>query len=63
MALRYFGIEKGAYSATVTEGAATTNKDIEVVVDLAAGATRLEVEEAVWRIMEYITNQSKWPPA
>jgi hypothetical protein len=62
MALRYFGVEKGANGDTVTQGSSTTSKTVEVVVDLADGADKGQVLVA----LEYIKNEiikNIWPPA
>lgn len=53
------GLSENALAAgvqTVTEGAAapTTANNVEVRVDLAAGWTRLEVEEALDRIARFL---------
>lgn len=62
MASRYWGSDKGDHQEAVAEGAATNNKDVEVVVDLASGLTRDEVliqlKQITNKIMEDI-----WPPA
>ena len=62
MALHYFGIDRGAKPTTVTSGAATTNKDIEVVVDLESDAEKADVLIGLESIKNAIL-QNKWPPA
>jgi hypothetical protein len=49
------GLNEGG-SSSVTEGTAapTTGNDIEVRIDLAAGWTKLEIEEALERIVRFI---------
>jgi len=62
MALRYFGIERGASEETVTQGSSTTSKDVEVVVDLAANMDKGEVLRQVDLIKNRIL-ENIWPPA
>ncbi len=62
MAVRYFGIEKGANVDGVTQGSSTTSKDVEVTVDLAAAADKQQVLVAIENLKIYITNNI-WPPA
>lgn len=62
MALHYFGINRGNKPTTVTSGSATTNKDIEVTVELTAGADKEDVLVALESIKNAIL-QNKWPPA
>lgn len=62
MASRYFGIEKGANVDTVTQGSSTTSKTVELVVDLADGADKNQVLQAIEAIkLEIVKNI--WPPA
>lgn len=62
MASRYFGIEKGEKFTSITEDSSTTGKTIEVVVDLADGASREQVLVGLENLKNYIL-QSNWPPA
>lgn len=62
MAKHYFGIDRGAKPTTVTSGTGTTNKDIEVTVELTSGADREDVVVALESLRNAIL-QSKWPPA
>ena len=62
MAVRYFGIEKGAKFTTVTQGSSSTGKTVEVTVDLADGASKEQVLVALQNLKDYIL-QNKWPPA
>jgi hypothetical protein len=62
MALHYFGINRGNKPTTVTSGAATTSKDIEVTVELTSGADKEDVLVALESIRNAIL-QNKWPPA
>lgn len=62
MASRYFGAEKGANVDGVTQGSSTTSKTVEVVVDLADGADKNQVLQALEAIKLYII-ANIWPPA
>lgn len=64
MANRYYGVSVGAGMPTeVSEAGATTSKDVELVVNLAAsGADRTQVLKALEAIQNYITTDT-WPPA
>jgi hypothetical protein len=62
MASRYYGCERGGKSDSVTDGSSSTSKTVEVVVDLADGANRNEVIEALENIKNYIL-ADQWPPA
>jgi hypothetical protein len=62
MASRYFGLDVGLPQTSVTEGASTQSKTVEVVVDLADNATREQVLVALKNIENYIL-QDVWPPA
>lgn len=62
MALRYFGVNKGATETTVTQGSSTTSKTVQVVVDLATATTKLEVVEALEKI-KWAIHKNIWPPA
>jgi hypothetical protein len=62
MAKHYFGINRGNKPTTVTEGTASTTKDIEVTVELTAGADREDVLVGLENIKNAIL-QNKWPPA
>ena len=62
MAIQYFGCEKGANIDTVTQGAATTSKTVEVTVDLADGADKGQVLHALENIINEI-QKNIWPPA
>ena len=63
MASRYFGIEMGKTFDDVTQGSSTTSKTVEIVVDLADGATREQVLLAIEQLEMYITKNTNWPPA
>jgi hypothetical protein len=55
MASRFYGLDRGQPGQTfVTEAAATTGLDIEVVVDRAAGWNKKEALIALERIKEHI---------
>lgn len=55
MADRFFGLSRGEAGQTfVAEGSATTNKDVEVVVDRAVGWSKKELIIALERIEEHI---------
>jgi hypothetical protein len=61
MATYFFGINDGAGSmGTITEGATTTSKDIEVVINTTANVpTKEELILAVGKLYDYITVASK----
>jgi hypothetical protein len=58
----YFGIDLGLPLETVTDGAASTTKSVEVVVELDDDPTREQVVVALQNLRDYIL-QSPWPPA
>ena len=61
MATYFFGINDGAGSmGSVTEGATTTGKDIEVVINTTANVpTKEELILAVLKLSDYITTAAK----
>jgi hypothetical protein len=61
MAIQYFGINRGQQSLTVTTGAATTGKQIELAVDLASNATRQEVLDSLDKLRDFIVNTRATP--
>jgi len=62
MASRYFGISLGENAYQVSEDSSTTSKNIEVVVDLTAGASRQDVIIALEKIKDHML-RGVWPPA
>lgn len=62
MASRYFGIDRGVQKTTVTQDSSTLSKDVELVVDLAAGMSKAEVLQAIDYLRGYVT-ENIWPPA
>lgn len=64
MASRYYGVAVGGGMPTeVTEAGATTSKDVELVVNLAASAVdRVQVLKALEAISNYVATDA-WPPA
>ncbi len=62
MASRYFGISLGKNAHEVSEDSRTTSKAIELVVDLTAGASRLDVIVALEKIKDHML-RGVWPPA
>lgn len=61
MAIQYFGINRGQQSTGVTTGAATTGRQIELSVDLAANATRQEVLDNLDKLRDFIVNTRATP--
>ena len=61
MAIQYFGINRGQQSLTVTTGASTTGKQIELAVDLASNATRQEVLDSLDKLRDFIVNTRATP--
>lgn len=61
MATYFFGINNGAGSmGSVTEGATTTSKDVEVVINTTANVpSKEELLLAVVKLNDYITVASK----
>lgn len=61
MATYFFGINDGAGNmGSITEGATTTSKDIEVVINTTANvATKEELILAVGKIYDYLTTTGK----
>jgi hypothetical protein len=61
MATYFFGINDGAGSmGSVTEGATTTSKDIEVVINTTANVgSKEELLLALVKMMDYITTANK----
>lgn len=62
MASRYYGSDRGETYDDITESSATTSKDVELVVDLAASLTKSEVLMKLDEIKGWIT-KGNWPPA
>lgn len=61
MATYFFGINDGVGSmGNITEGATTTGKDVEVVINTTANvSTKTELILAVQKIQDYLTVASK----
>lgn len=61
MATYFFGINDGAGSmGTITEGATTTSKDVEVVINTTANVpSKEELLLALLKLSDYITVASK----
>lgn len=62
MASRYYALDLGGSIVDVAEGSSTQSKTVEVAIDLADGATRQEVFNALENIKNYIL-QDIYPPA
>lgn len=62
MASRYYALDLGGDITDVAEGSSTQSKTVEVAIDLADGATRQEVFNALENIKNYIL-QDIYPPA
>ena len=63
MASRYFGINRGqSEEGSVTNASSSQSKNVEVVVDLAAGMDRGEVLLAI-ELLERAILKADWPPA
>jgi hypothetical protein len=58
----YFGIDLGLSLDTVTDGAASTTKSVELVVELDDDPTKEQVVVALQNLRDYLL-QSPWPPA
>jgi hypothetical protein len=59
---RYYGLDRGETEFQTSEGAATTNKDVEVVIDLAKNLEKSEVLIKLDEIKNHII-KGDWPPA
>lgn len=62
MASRFYALDLGEDQTQVAEGASTQSKTVEIVVDLADGATREDVFVLIENIKNHIL-QDIWPPA
>lgn len=62
MASRYYALDLGENITQVTEDSSTQSKTVEVAIDLADGATRQEVFNALENIKNFIL-QDIYPPA
>lgn len=62
MASRYYALDVGGSIVDVAEGSSTQSKTVEVAIDLADGASRQEVFNALENIKNYIL-QDIYPPA
>lgn len=62
MASRYYALDLGQNMTQVAEGSSTQSKTVEIAIDLADGANRQQVFEAIENIRNYIL-QDTWPPA
>lgn len=62
MASRYYALDLGGNITQVTEDSSTQSKTVEVAIDLADGATRQEVFNALENIKNFIL-QDIYPPA
>lgn len=62
MADRIYGLNRGATEFSVSEGAVSPTKDVEVVVDLAKNLTKAEVIMLLEQIEAHII-KGNWPPA
>lgn len=62
MASRYYALDLGENMTQVAEGSSTQSKTVEIAIDLADGANRQQVFEAIENIRNYIL-QDIWPPA
>jgi hypothetical protein len=62
MASRYYALDLGENMTQVAEGSSTQSKTVEIAIDLAGGANRQQVFEAIENIRNYIL-QDTWPPA
>lgn len=62
MASRYYALDLGENMTQVAEGSSTQSKTVEIAIDLADGANRQQVFEAIENIRNYIL-QDSWPPA
>lgn len=64
MAKIYYGLDReyaSDLSKVPTRAASTTNLDVEVVVDDAAGLTRAEMYRVMKRFAEQFKDQGNWP--
>jgi hypothetical protein len=61
MPSQYYGIDRGAQATTVSTGAATTGKKIELVVDLSANASRADVLLSLDRLKQFILSERSTP--
>lgn len=61
MTIQYFGVDRGQQSTAVTTGTATTGRQIELAVDLAANATRQEVLDSLDKLRDFIVNTRATP--
>lgn len=62
MASRFYALDLGENMTQVAEGSSTQSKTVEIAIDLADGANRQQVFEAIENIRNYIL-QDTWPPA
>jgi hypothetical protein len=62
MASRYYALDLGENMTQVAEGSSTQSKTVEIAINLADGANRQQVFEAIENIRNYIL-QDSWPPA
>lgn len=62
MASRYYALDLGGSIVDVAEGSSTQSKTVEIAIDLADGASRQEVFNAIENIKNYIL-QDIYPPA
>ena len=62
MASRYYALDVGGSIVDVAEGSSTQSKTVEIAIDLADGASRQEVFNAIENIKNYIL-QDIYPPA
>lgn len=62
MADRFYGVNRGEHAEDLSEGAATSGKDVEVRFDLSAGMEKSEVLIALEEIKNYII-KGNYPPA
>lgn len=62
MASRYYALDLGENMTQVAEGSSTQSKTVEIAINLADGANRQQVFEAIENIRNYIL-QDTWPPA